>query len=60
MSRASCADLATAAIEICSKALATGGSGPFGRASSSVWRTSISLQPPQPGSTPTPASTRPA
>ena len=60
ISFASTADLATCAVPIISKALATAGMGPLGNFGSFFRRNSISLQPPQPGITPTPTSTKPA
>ena len=56
---ASAADLATVATEMISKALITGGMGPFGRFPNVLQRRTISLHPPQPGIRPTPTSTRP-
>ncbi len=60
ISLASAADLATWAVEIISNALAMAGIGPPGRFLLTVQRVTSSLQPPQPGSTPTPTSTSPA
>ncbi len=56
---ASSADFATVAMPIVSNVLITGGIGPPGRFLFAVQRSSISLQPPQPGTMPTPVSTRP-
>ena len=60
---ASAADFETFARPIVSKAATTGGMGPLGalrlEAFLSAWRNTSSLQPPQPGTNPTPVSTRP-
>ena len=58
-SRASAADLDTLAVEMVSNALATAGIGPLGIMGEATPRAIISPQPPQPGSTPMPHSTRP-
>ena len=58
-SRDSSAERPTLAVEMVSNAWATGGIGPPGRFSSALQRASSSLQPPQPGTMPTPTSTRP-
>ena len=57
--RAWAADLLTCAVEMISNALATAGIGPRGTAGLACQRASSSLQPPQPGSSPTPTSTSP-
>ena len=56
---ASPALVATLAVEIAWKALESAGIGPPGRFLLVTFRIVSSLQPPQPGSRPTPTSTRP-
>ena len=58
-SLASAADLATVAVEMVSKTLATAGIAPLGKRPRVFQRCSISLQPPQAGTKPTPHSTKP-
>ncbi len=58
-SLASAADLETLAVEMVSNTLVRVGIGPLGMPGERLARSSISPQPPQPGITPTPHSTRP-